>query len=502
MKNERKAWLILFGFLLIIGLPLCIFNITIDCANQLHISQKEIPEAEIAKAIMNGEQVYFPTHPNERLCKEELIKVLPKHFDTVAIGASLQMTLNQDMLGLKNGEFYNLGVSAMNLRDYLNTLGMMKVFGKDAGTYIFLLHIDVFLPNLDERHKVFDVYGNRYIDYPNGKNIPRVQEKKFSLKNTKELISNAFSISYFKDNLKFFLKHGKVESFIIGGEHPEYAHYMTDGSWVYGTKVQQTTVKDVLEDINKQGSEYMPSKHVDSENFVLFDKIISDLLKHEKKIILYFPPYCPSLYEAYPPQNSPCFKEIEDFISQYENNENITIKKQRKRTNNSKKSLVISQSNVDIYQKNNNNMSSKRNIYDINENNNKNNYLNEKISYKEEKNIEKIYDKENEYSEQKERSEKNKNFINKININRLSINFGFCCVRSISNVNNFLMDEGMKLITEQLDILNLFRKLFEESINQNKLKDNIITKEMSDECKKNVAQKLKENINNSVPSIG
>ena len=185
-----------------------------------------------------------------------------------------------------------------------------------------------------------------------------------------------------------------------------------------------------------------------------------------------------------------------------ENNENITIKKQRKRTNNSKKSLIISQSNVDIYQKNNNNMSSKRNIYDINENNNKNNYLNEKISYKEEKNIEKIYDKENEYSEQKERSEKNKNFINKININRLSINFGFCCVRSISNVNNFLMDEGMKLITEQLDILNLFRKLFEESINQNKLKDNIITKEMSDECKKNVAQKLRENINNSVPSIG
>ena len=97
------------------------------------------------------------------------------------------------------------------------------------------------------------------------------------------------------------------------------------GPFIHGTKLQQTTVKDVLEDINKQGSEYMPSKHVDSENFVLFDRIISDLLKHEKKIILYFPPYCPSLYEAYPPQNSPCFKEIEDFISQYENNENITI---------------------------------------------------------------------------------------------------------------------------------------------------------------------------------
>ena len=184
-----------------------------------------------------------------------------------------------------------------------------------------------------------------------------------------------------------------------------------------------------------------------------------------------------------------------------ENNENITVKKQRKRTNNSKKTSVISQSNIDIIQKNNNNISSKRNIYDINEDNNKNNYLNEKITYKEEKKEEKIYHKGNEYSERKERSEKNKNYINKININRLYINCGFCCVRSISNINNFLLDEGMKLITEQLDVLNLFRKLFEESINQNKLKEKIIKMEMSDECKKNVTQKLKENIDNSVSSI-
>lgn len=325
MKNEKKAWVLLFVFLLMIGFPLCIFNISIDCANQLQVFQKEIPESVMAKATVNGEPVYFPTHPNERLCKEELIKVLPEHFNTVAIGASLQMTLNQDMLGLKNGEFYNLGVSGMNLKDYMNTLGMMKVFGKDADTYVFLLHIDVFLPNTDTRNELQNYYANIYKDYLNGKESTEFQNNQFYLKNTKKLISNAFSLSYFKENLLFLKGHGKVERFIVGGEHPEYAHYMSDGSWVYDTKYQQSSVKDVLDDIDKRGREYMPTKHVDSENFVLFDLIISNLLRNGKKIILYYPPYCPSLYEAYPPENSPCFKEIEDFISKYEYLDNITI---------------------------------------------------------------------------------------------------------------------------------------------------------------------------------
>ena len=323
MRNEKRAWFLLFGFLLMIAIPLCIFNIFIDSANQISFSKKNIPEETIAKATVAGEKVYFPIQPNERKCKEELIKILPEHFNTVAIGASLQMTLNQEMLGLSNGEFYNLGVSGMNMKDYVNTLGMMKEFGKDADKYIFLLHIDVFLPNTDTRNKFQNQYGEKYLAYLNGK---KERASRFWISLSKiSFLKSIFSIAYFHENLDFFRSHGKVDRFVLVDDYPEYAHYMPDGSWFYAEDYIQRTVNDVYEDIKNHGAEYMPSKHCDTENFVLFDKVIQELLNNEKKIILYFPPYCPSLYDAYPPENSPCFKEIEDFISNYKGNDSITI---------------------------------------------------------------------------------------------------------------------------------------------------------------------------------
>lgn len=323
MRNEKKAWFLLFGFLLIIAVPLCLFNTIIDCANQISFSQKDIPEETIAKATIAGKTVFFPTHPNERKCKEELIKFLPAHFNTVAIGASLQMTLNQDMLGLNNGEFYNLGVSGMNLKDYLNTLGMMKEFEKEAEHYIFLLHIDVFLPNVDTRNEFQNQYGEKYLAYLNGEK--EISSRKWIDFTKFTFLKNIFSIAYFHENFNFFRGNGKVDRFIVGGDFPEYAHYMPDGSWVYAESYIQRTVNDVYEDIENCGAEYMPSKHCDGENFILFDRILQDLLNRGKKIILYFPPYCPSLYDVYPPKDSPCFEEIENYIFKYRNNENITI---------------------------------------------------------------------------------------------------------------------------------------------------------------------------------
>ena len=325
MGNEKKAWFLLFCFILLISIPICFINIYLDCANQLQIFHGDVAEVNIAKATVNGETVYFPKHPNERLCKEELIKVLPEHCDTVAIGSSLLMTLNQNILGLKDGEFYNLGVSGANLKDYLNTLGIMKPYGKEADTYIFLLHIDVFLPNTDSRHEFLDSYGNKYIEYLDGKE--NFIKEKDNLMQFKSIFETVFSISYFRDNLKFFSSHGKViENYIVGGDHPEYAHYFSDGSWGYDIKYSQKTIEDIYDDIKKNGTKFMHAgQHVVDENFHVFDKIITNLLNHNKKIILYYSPYCPSLYKAYPPQNSPCLREIEKFIYKYDNTENIKI---------------------------------------------------------------------------------------------------------------------------------------------------------------------------------
>lgn len=324
MSNDKKAWFLLFCFILLITIPICFINIYIDCANQLQIFHGDVAEVNIAKAIINGETVYFPKHPNERLCKEELIKVLPEHCDTVAIGSSLLMTLNQNILGLKDGEFYNLGVSGANLKDYLNTLGIMKTYGKEADTYIFLLHLDVFLPNTDSRHELFDSYGNKYIEYLDGKE--NLKKEKNNFYKFKTIFETTFSISYFRDNLKYYLTHGQViDNYIVGGDHPEYAHYYPDGSWGYSESYMRRGVKDVHDDVKKHGESFLHDEHCDKENFILFDRIITNLLNHNKKIILYYPPYCPSLYKAYPPLSYPSFREIEQFISKYYSIENVKI---------------------------------------------------------------------------------------------------------------------------------------------------------------------------------
>ena len=57
-------------------------------------------------------------------------------------------------------------------------------------------------------------------------------------------------------------------------------------------------------------------------------------------------------------------------------------------------------------------------------------------------------------------------------------------------MQNFLIDEGMRLISQYLDVINLFKKSFRETLLIEKIKEeNAI--EMSDECKENVQKVYK-----------
>ena len=57
-------------------------------------------------------------------------------------------------------------------------------------------------------------------------------------------------------------------------------------------------------------------------------------------------------------------------------------------------------------------------------------------------------------------------------------------------MQNFLIDEGMRLISQYLDVINLFKKSFRETLLIEKIKEeNVI--EMSDECKENVQKVYK-----------
>ena len=98
-------------------------------------------------------------------------------------------------------------------------------------------------------------------------------------------------------------------------------------------------------------------------------------------------------------------------------------------------------------------------------------------------------EKENEikdYTRETEKKSQNSNkrrVIKKINHNKFCLYLCFCCVRKRKNVENVLIDEGMKIITEKLDLMNLFKILYKEEKNQTIIQKKFEVIDMSEKCK-------------------
>ena len=69
-----------------------------------------------------------------------------------------------------------------------------------------------------------------------------------------------------------------------------------------------------------------------------------------------------------------------------------------------------------------------------------------------------------------------------------------CCINHNENINNILYDEGMKIIIEQLNIFNVFRRLFEISKIELLISEEDMKTQMSDECKRNIERIINKNL--------
>ncbi len=94
----------------------------------------------------------------------------------------------------------------------------------------------------------------------------------------------------------------------------------------------------------------------------------------------------------------------------------------------------------------------------------------------------------NNLNESLENKDENK-IIEKITINKFLVYLCFCCVRNTKNLKNFLLDEGMNIIMEELEIFNVFTKLFLE-----KKIHNDYNIELSDKLTKQLDELYKERI--------
>ena len=215
--------------------------------------------------------------------------------------------------------------------------------------------------------------------------------------------------------------------------------------------------------------------------------------KKKKEIELKDPPqiYCPN-NKIFPGQNSPINsndemtfvtknKLEEDVLKSRQTNENILLVKASKKKRKKKTKAKTIFSNSESITKNqtlNAASTKKENENDI------------KVNFDancDKNNIKEVEKEIKDFSKETEREKKSQNnskssIIKKIKHNKFCLYFCFCCVRKRKNIENVLIDEGMKIVTEKLDLMNLFKILYKEEKNQanSDIKFEVI--EMSEEC--------------------
>ena len=93
----------------------------------------------------------------------------------------------------------------------------------------------------------------------------------------------------------------------------------------------------------------------------------------------------------------------------------------------------------------------------------------------------------NEDNNKKLNKNNEKQKIDKIKISKLNAFFCFLCIRKRKNLQNIVMDESMNIITKNLDILNVFKKLYKDEKEEKKIENSNII-EMSSRCKKRLRE--------------
>ena len=78
---------------------------------------------------------------------------------------------------------------------------------------------------------------------------------------------------------------------------------------------------------------------------------------------------------------------------------------------------------------------------------------------------------------------KQRNIMDNVYINPFFTIFAFCCIRKINNVNCYVLEEGLDIIKERLDVINIFKKLYYSEKIQELFKDKKKDIDMTDKCK-------------------
>lgn len=310
---------------------LVITNIYQDPANIFHDESKEI-----AESIVDGHAAYSATgNGNEREVKHNLIMVMPDETDCIAVGPSLVMCVNKDIVG--SDSFINLGVSGADINDILAQFGLMEIYGKKTKRVI--LCVDSYSFN----ESIYAVEGARnaplwpYTEYMlqilNGEEPVPVYFN--DGQDIKIQMEQAFSISYFQASWDQVIRNrtyamsDKRWGVVTEGFDGSKPYYGVDGSWTYAASYQANDINYVLQqcagyDIE---TEFAYDRHISEYSKDVFEKLIAYLTNQGIEVELYLCPLAPSLWDRLEVEKShyAILDELTEFSKEMSNKYDLKI---------------------------------------------------------------------------------------------------------------------------------------------------------------------------------
>lgn len=304
----NKKWFRLLMFIPLLIILTCV-NYFVDNVGSFH----NISE-EIAISILDGNNTAFNSL-DEREVKHQIIKNMPNDVDCVAIGPSLIMCVNNDLIHAKS--FYNLGTSTSDMFDYLAQFGFIELYNKKINRIIFCLDSQSFDKTLYDTHTANQPlmpYAKYMINILN--NSDNTVALKDETKNNIEL-KDLFSISHFQKNIERYRLTGNTNGCFSVNDNYEGAFYSDDASWNYILDYRKNTEEDVLESIENYDIDilFTPGEHLDRFASDIFEKLIIYLKNKDIQIELFLCPLPPALWDKYDNEKTPILQELAEYAN-------------------------------------------------------------------------------------------------------------------------------------------------------------------------------------------
>lgn len=320
-KFIKKSFIFLIPVILIVALT----NYLVDPA---HIFNDDY-EKGMVEIIKDGNNIANTSNYDARLFQKIYIEKLLDPKDVIVIGSSRSMQIRKELF---INDFFNNSVPGAILEDYIAITQLY--YANDKLPNKVILGVDPWIFNKNHGQTRWETLEENYRNFFKHNDIDNGKFLKKPLLNTifENNLLNLFSIKYFQESIKYLSSGNYYNEDYFSTQEKELSSKikLDDGSLVYGSDFRKADINE----INNKAKNYINGRIYSIENFKIindvyleqFEALVSFYKSKNIKVILFLPPYHPTVYNYI--NNNPEYKMIEKvelYLKEFACKNNIKI---------------------------------------------------------------------------------------------------------------------------------------------------------------------------------